>query len=149
MITADEFIEPFKFEFKPCWIVKVMNGNIVVCSQKPNLITTDKEPGLAWDFSDGQICTLPPVDIAEFKGKGWSDCILELGSYGIPEDWEDCLVWCSNYSPCPAGAGVGFIDIFIAYDPDDEYPFSTIGGRYKYCVPVKPNEVEFYNPKVA
>ncbi|MBQ2017745.1 MAG: hypothetical protein II208_04455 [Alphaproteobacteria bacterium] len=75
MITIDQLLESVDLDFEPRWVTKDEDGCIWVWNTKPTKNLTN------WQKTDNIKNTTEVIgfiNIAEFDGKDWSECIYEV-----------------------------------------------------------------------
>lgn len=121
---------------KAKYIAKNLNGDVYWYSSeiKPIhgywVIGADKDYGY-----------LGEMQIEEFEGKDWRECILEKEKN--PQDWIGFLCCFWNYEGVKPDIGV-----LREVNKINEYPYLATGNAiYKHCRPVKKTEVKFFEDK--
>ena len=83
---------------------------------------------------------LGKIQIEEFEGKDWNECILKKEE--DPKEWIGflCWFWCRDSSKN--------ISILKSITSNQSYPYLSTGNvQYKCCRPVKKSEIKLFEEK--
>ena len=75
MITIDQLLESVDLDFEPRWVTKDDEGNIRIWEKDP--VFTEGKFINHWAGS-GKYHTLEKINVVEFYGKDWTECICEV-----------------------------------------------------------------------
>lgn len=73
-ISAEQLLESVELDFIPKYIVKNEDGDICICSMKPEIAD---EYTSHWT-NYGEYVVLEQLRLTEFVGKEWNDCIYQI-----------------------------------------------------------------------
>ena len=75
MITIDQLLESVDLDFEPRWVTKDDEGDIRIWEKDP--VFTEGKFINYWAGS-GKYHTLEKINVVEFYGKDWTECIYEV-----------------------------------------------------------------------
>lgn len=132
MIKADEIrkINPKEFRY----LAMDNGGEVFAYDYKP-----DGHKDGFWRRGRGECFCLGKVDVEEFQGKNWKDCLIEFKL-----DYSDmigCVGWFWDDEPDVKTLGV-LSEIYM-----NRYYTNLGTWRFKNFRPAKPDELKFYEEK--
>ena len=75
LITIDQLLESVDLDFEPRWVTKDDEGDIRIWEKNP--VFTEGKFINHWAGS-GKYHTLEKINVVEFYGKDWTECIYEV-----------------------------------------------------------------------
>ena len=74
MITIEQLLESVDLDFEPRWVTKDKDGWITIWGEKPHCYSY----GDSWHNNTSPDLECGYVKLADFKNKGWQECIYEV-----------------------------------------------------------------------